>query len=193
MTGSKAPNRLDTTSDQLVASFLGGLSRNGNDTHEHLVIAAEFLQLVNVVHRLAIIGLLQLGRTVESRQNIQTILLETLVAHQRQTQFTGADQNSIGGIVIAQKLFNILDQALTEVTDLGSTAGRNHGQILTNLNLAHAKGVCKGCCRNIRSCAILDALQISKISGKALKHSLGNFFAFHISLLVNIDIFLYRL
>ena len=85
-----------------------------------------------------------------------------------QTQLTGAEQYGIGGIVVTQKLLNIVNQGLSLVAHLGTAAVGYDCQILANLNLSHIQGVCKSGSGNVCRSGIRHALQISQIPGQPL-------------------------
>ena len=141
MGGGKIPDALDPPGNELVGHLLRRLRRDGDNAHQHLVGAAEMGQLGNVINGLAFLGLFRLGACVKGRQNVQTVLVKAAVAHQRLPQLARADQNGISGVVVPQKLLNIVDQSLPQIADLGASAVGDHGQILADLHLSHSQSV----------------------------------------------------
>ena len=122
----------------------------------------------DVINRLSILGLLHGGIDIEGGLNIQAVGIKTGIGHQCKTQLTGADQYGIGGIVVTQKLLNIVNQGLSLVAHLGTAAVGYDCQILANLNLSHIQGVCKSGSGNVCRSGIRHALQISQIPGQPL-------------------------
>ena len=74
---------------------------------------AKLLQLVHMQDGFTVVRLLGNRICIECGQHIQAVLLKTLIAHQRLTQTACTNQHGIGGIVIAKKLLNVIDQTLT--------------------------------------------------------------------------------
>ena len=137
------------------------------------------LQLIDMINRLTFIRLVHSRFFIECSQNIQTVGLKALVAHQRLTQLARTDQHRIGGVIIAQKLLDVIDQSFPQIANLRSAAIGYRRQILSHLHLAHAKGIGQSRGGNVRRAVFRHAFQISQISGQTLQHGLGDFFLFH--------------
>ncbi len=198
MGGGEIPDGLDAPGNQQIGNALGALGGDSDDAHKHLVGAAEFGQLRQIVNGLTLLGPLDLGSDVEGGQNVQAVLVEALIAHQGLPQLARADEHGVGGVVVAQKLLDVVDQGLPLVADLGPSAVRHHGQILANLHLAHIQGVGKRRGGNIGRRTLRHIFQVRQIAGQTLQHGLGYFLLFHSNLNFQsvqkyIDIIPYRL
>ena len=172
MGGRKVPNGLDTPGNQLVGHLLGRRRGDGDDAHEHLMELAIVLQLGNGIDGLTVIRLLPGGTNIKGRLDVQAVGLKAGVGHQRQAQLAGTNQHGIGGIVVAQKLFNIVNQRFPLVAHLGAAAVGDDGQILADLDLPHIQSVCQGSRGNLGRGRIGQAFQIGEITGKPLQNRL---------------------
>ena len=172
------PDGLDAALHQRITDLLGMGRGNSDDTHEHLVLSAEGFQLFHGENGLAAVGVLRHRPDVKGRQNVQTVGFKALVVQQGLAQFAGADHHSIGGVVIAQELLDIIDEVQTVIAHLGPSAAADHGQILADLHLAHTQSSRQRRSGNIGRGILWNALQIGQVSRQALKHRLGDFLAF---------------
>ena len=146
-----------------------------------------------MVDRLSLIGLFRCGIGIKGSQDIQAIGVKAMVAQQCLPQFSRTDQHGVGGVVIAQKLLNVFDEAFSEIADLGSAAIRDHRQVFTNLHFAHAQSIGQGSSGNIGRASRRDAAQIGHIAGQPLENRFGNFFTLHVyDTVFLIDTILYR-
>ena len=168
MGGREIPDGLYSPGNQLIRNLLGGGGGDGDNPHQNLMQLAVMGQLGDMVYRLTVLGLFHSGTDIKGGLNVQTIGIKSGIGHQRQAQLSGADQYGIGGIVVTQKLLNIVNQGLSLVAHLGTAAVGYDCQILANLNLSHIQGVCKSGSGNVCRSGIRHALQISQIPGQPL-------------------------
>ena len=194
MGGGEIPDGLYTSGDEHIRNPLGSGGGDGDDAHQDLVELAVVLQLGDGVHRLAVLCLFDGGGDIEGSLDVQTVSLEAGIGHQGQTQLARANEHRIGGVVVAQKLLDVVDQRLPLVADLGAAAVGNDGQILAHLHLAHVQSVGQSRGGDIGRGCIRQTLQVSQVAGEPLQHRFGNFhITFHIlPRPIFIDIFLYR-
>ena len=137
-------------------------------------------QLGDMVYRLTVLGLFHSGTDIKGGLNVQTIGIKSGIGHQRQAQLSGADQYGIGGIVVTQKLLNIVNQGFSLVTHLGAASVGYDCQILPNLDLSHVQGICKSGSGNVRGSRIRHTLQIGQVARQPLQNRLGDFYiTFH--------------
>ena len=116
---------------------------------------------------------------VKGGHNFQAVFCKTAVAQQRPSQFAGSNEHRLCSVVIAQKLLNVGNQILPQISHLGPAAVRNQGQVLADLNLPHAQRSrqCGG--GNVGRSVFRQRLQIGQVAGKPFQYRFGYFLRFH--------------
>ena len=165
--------------------LLGKSCRHGDDAHKNLIGAAECFQLIDMQDRMSVLSGLCLRFCIKCGKNIQTVRFKSAVTQQRLTQLACTDQNRISRVIISQKLFNVVDQAQSLVTDFRPSAVRNSRKILAYLHFTHAQCIGQSRCGNIGGSTVRNGFQIGQIPRKTLQYGFGYFSSVHVILHIN--------